>query len=426
MREVEGVVGFGPGSAVVGFGPGSSAVGFGPAVDDDGAEAAHPVARSSPSETATDTGRGRRCSVRRTDEDGIALVCPSVAVVVRIVAGVLGALCVVSVLDAVIRTFVLPRGARVRLMRYVARVSRAIFGLFARPDAPFERRDRVLALFAPVTLLAFPVVALAGVLVGFAGLFVAATGASVGECLRWSGSSLFTLGVAVPRGAVATTFVFVEAAIGLALLAVLIAYLPSIYAGFSRRESAVTHLAVRAGTPPSAVQLLVVAYQAEFVHHLDRLFEQWESWFVDVEESHSTFTSLIFFRSPNPYRSWITTAGALLDTAALSLSVLDQPFSPPAALCLRSGYLSLRAVAACIGVEFDPNPAADDPIALTRADFDAACARLAEAGLPLVADRDAAWRAFAGWRVNYDAVLLAIADRLVTPPAPWSTDLLSR
>ena len=132
---------------------------------------------------------------------------------------------------------------------------------------------------------------------------------------------------------------------GLALVAVLIAYLPSIYSGFSRRESAVTHLSVRAGTPPSAVELLVRAHLAEFMHRLDDLFDQWETWFVDVEESHTTFTALIFFRSPNPQRSWITAAGALLDTAALSVSVLDQPFSTATGLCLRSGFLSLRAIA---------------------------------------------------------------------------------
>ena len=423
VRSAEGVVGFGPGSFTVELGPGSDAVGFGPAVADGASlDVPHPLTPTIARNAIVATAR----TPRPTDANCTPLVCPSVEVVVRIAGGLLGAACVVVVLDAVIRTFVLPRGARVRLMRTVARISRRVFGWFARPNRPYEARDRVLALFAPVTLLAFPVVTLAGVLAGFAGMFAAVTGSGVGESLRWSGSSLFTLGVAAPNGPTATALVFAEAAIGLALLAVLIAYLPSIYAGFSRREVAVTHLSVRAGTPPSAVELLVRAYRAEFVHHLDPLFEQWENWFVDVEESHTTFTSLIFFRSPNPYRSWITAAGALLDTAALTLAVLDQPFSPTAALCLRSGFLSLRAVAGSMGIEYDPDPAPDAPISLTRADFDAAWERLDEAGLVLVADRDAAWRSFAGWRVNYDAVLLEIAARLVAPPAPWSTDLLGR
>jgi hypothetical protein len=348
-----------------------------------------------------------------------------VEVVLRIGAGVVGAVVVVAVLDAVVRTFVLPRGAQVRLMRWVARSSRRVFGWFARPTKPFAERDRVLALFAPVTLLAFPLVALCGVMVGFAGLFVAVSGADLGTSLRWSGSSLFTLGISAPTTPGATALSFAEAAIGLALVAVLIAYLPSIYSGFSRRESAVTHLSVRAGTPPSAVELLVRAHLAEFMHRLDDLFDQWETWFVDVEESHTTFTALIFFRSPNPQRSWITAAGALLDTAALSVSVLDQPFSTATGLCLRSGFLSLRAIASAMGIDYDDDPAPDDPIALSRADFDAACERMERAGIVLRADRDEAWRSFAGWRVNYDAVLLAIAARLDAPPAPWSTDLLS-
>ena len=342
--------------------------------------------------------------------------------VVRIAAGVVGAGIVAVVLDAVVRTFVLPRGARVRMVRTIARSTRAIFGMFAPTSAPFERRDRVLALFAPITLLCIAFVALAGVLFGFALAFVAVDGATLPTALRWSGSAVFTLGYAVPSHGVATALVFGEAAIGLGLLALLIAYLPSIYSAFSRREATVTHLSVRAGTPPSAVELLSRAHRAQFLHHLDPLFETWESWFVDIEETHTTFVSLVFFRSPNPHRSWITAAGAMLDTAALRLSVIDEPFSPPTALCLRSGFLALRAVADIMGIGYDPDPAPDAPISIERGEFDAVCRQLEDVGLPLVADRDAAWRAFAGWRINYDAVLIEIARRLVAPAAPWSSD----
>ena len=252
--------------------------------------------------------------------------------------------------------------------------------------------------------------------------FVAVDGATLPTALRWSGSAVFTLGYAVPSHGVATALVFGEAAIGLGLLALLIAYLPSIYSAFSRREATVTHLSVRAGTPPSAVELLSRAHRAQFLHHLDPLFETWESWFVDIEETHTTFVSLVFFRSPNPHRSWITAAGAMLDTAALRLSVIDEPFSPPTALCLRSGFLALRAVADIMGIGYDPDPAPDAPISIERGEFDAVCHQLEDVGLPLVADRDAAWRAFAGWRINYDAVLIEIARRLVAPAAPWSSD----
>jgi hypothetical protein len=343
-------------------------------------------------------------------------------VVGRIAAGVAGIGIILGVLDAVVRTFVLPRGARVRLVRLVARTTRALFGIVAPQSASYDRRDRVLALFAPITLLAIAFLALGGVLVGFALAFMAIEDVGPSVALRWSGSAVFTLGYSVPSGGFATALVFCEAAIGLGLLALLIAYLPSIYSAFSRREATVTHFSVRAGTPPSAVELLMRARRAEFLHGLDPLFESWEAWFVDLEETHTTFVSLVFFRSPNPHRSWITAAGAMLDTAALRLAVLDEAFTPSSALCLRSGFLALRAIADLMGIAHDPDPAPTDPISISRDEFDAACAALAEAGVALVADRDAAWAAFVGWRVNYDTVLIEIARRLVAPVAPWSSD----
>jgi hypothetical protein len=236
---------------------------------------------------------------------------------------------------------------------------------------------------------------------------------------RESGSALFTLGFSAVEGLGLLILSFSEAGFGLMLVALLISYLPTMYAAFSRREVAVTKLEVRAGNPPSSVEMLKRFHR---IHGLDRLqaeWESWETWFAEVEESHTSLAALVFFRSPRSKNSWVNASGTVLDAAALRQSVVDLPPEPQAALCIRSGYLALRHISDFFGIVYDLNPTPGQPISLTRAQFDAACAELEEAGLPLKADRDQAWRDFSGWRVNYDTVLLALARLTAAPPARW-------
>ena len=91
-------------------------------------------------------------------------------------------------------------------------------------------------------------------------------------------------------------------------------------------------------------------------------------------------------------------------------------------LCIRAGYLALRRIADFFQIAYNANPQPGDPISISRDEFDAACDELARHGVPLKADRDQAWRDFAGWRVNYDTVLLALAAITMAPYAPWSSD----
>jgi hypothetical protein len=343
-------------------------------------------------------------------------------IAVRIAVAAAGVVVVLIVLDAAIRTFVLPRGAAVPFTRLISIASRAVFDLFAGPARTYEQRDRVMALYAPITMLLFPIVWLSCIFAAFTGMFWAVESGTWGEAIRMSGSSLFTLGFDTPSHLGPDFLVFVEAALGLGLLAMLISYLPTIYASFSRREIAVGQLAVRAGTPPSAPEMIIRAHRTGFAERLDPLWRQWEVWFVEVEETHTSTGILSFFRSPNPHRSWVTAAGAVLDTAALRLSVLDTPWTPDAATCIRAGYLALRAIADLFGIPYDANPNPDDPISITKDEFLEVYDRLAEAGVALKPDREQAWRDFAGWRVNYDAVLLTLAGLVMAPYAPWSSD----
>lgn len=336
----------------------------------------------------------------------------------------LGLVLIGAVLDSALRTFVLPRGARTPLTRGVFTSVRTVFNLFARDSRSYESRDRVMALYPPVALFGLVVVWVVLVLVGYAAIYYGLVAVrDWRDAFELSGSSLFTLGFVLPPDDLPSfLLVFTEAAVGLGLFALLIAYLPTIYGAFSRREVMVAQLGTRAGSPPSAVELLQRYHAINWTDRLPELWAAWELWFAELEETHTSLAVLVFFRSPSPQRSWVTAAGAVLDAAALAQSTLAIPWSPQAGLCIRSGSLALREIAGYFGIPFDPDPAADDPISIDRSEFDAAYQQLAAAGVPVRPDRERAWRDFAGWRVNYDSVLLALSAVTMAPYAPWSSD----
>jgi len=323
-----------------------------------------------------------------------------------------------------IRGFVLPRGTDDLLPRLVFVALRYVFALSMRKVRSFKRRDQIMAMYAPFGLFALLPAWLTLVLVGYMCMYWAVGTGTWFDAFKLSGSSLLTLGFATTEQVFMSILVFSEAILGLILVALLIGYLPAIYSAFARREIAVTGLEVRAGKPPSAVELLK---RYNRLHGLDRLGEvwaAWETWFADIEESHVSLPVLAFFRSPHPDRSWVTAAGAVLDAAALTASTIDVPFDIRSAICIRAGYLALRGIAEFFRIPFDPNPKPNDPISITRAEFDAACDELAQSRVPLKSDRDQAWRDFAGWRVNYDTALLALAQLVMAPYAPWASDRL--
>jgi hypothetical protein len=241
--------------------------------------------------------------------------------------------------------------------------------------------------------------------------------------LRLSGSSLLTLGFESNSSFPVTLFEFLEAMLGLILVALLIAYLPTLYSAFSRREQVVNMLEVRAGSPPSALEMLLRFHRNQGLEKLADYWKVWEAWFADVEESHTTLPALIFFRSPRAENSWVTAAGAVLDAAAITLSSIDIPYDVSAALSIRAGFLTFRRIATYFDIPLPQDPHyPDTPICVERAEFDEVLDRLAEAGLPVKADREQAWRDFAGWRVNFDRALILLCGLVMAPRAPWSSD----
>ena len=343
--------------------------------------------------------------------------------VLAVVVFIGGAALVAAVVMSAISTVVVPRGVPVRLSRAVFLGVRRAIGVRVRFQRRYEDRERVLAYHAPLSLVALPVVWLSLVLLGYMAMFWALGVRPLREAFITSGSSALTLGFTAAHDIPSSLLAFAEAATGLALLALLITYLPSMYAAFGRREALVSLTSTFGGTPPSGTTLLERFALISGLGELDdRVWEPWLAGFIDIEESHTSLGALAFFRSQSPARSWVTASGAVLDAASLVSSSVDAERSASAELCIRAGTLSLRAVSAFFGIDFDPDPDPTDPISITRAEYDEAVERLARAGVALKADREAAWRSFAGWRVNYDTVLLALAGFTQAPYAPWSSD----
>ncbi|MHB8464610.1 MAG: hypothetical protein ACYDH6_13380 [Acidimicrobiales bacterium] len=333
-----------------------------------------------------------------------------------------GVLVVMAVIGSSVRTVLLPRGVRGRIARMVFVSLRLLFKVRVRRKTPYEVRDRVLAFYGPVSLLCLLGVWIIGVVAGYTAMFWAVGVHPLRAAFTISGSSITTLGFAAPHAMPQTVLAFTEAGVGLVELAMLITFLPNIYSDFHAREREVTKVRVEAGSPPTGANILIRLHRLERLDVRTQIWMRWIDWFATVEDSHTAFPVLSFFRSPVAEHSWVTASGAVLDGAALAAACLDAPRDLEAELCVRSGYLCLRRIAEQLSLPFADDPAVDDPIAVTRDEFDDVWDQMRDAGVPLKPDREQAWHDFAGWRVNYDEPLIRLATLTEAPIAPWSSD----
>jgi len=335
-----------------------------------------------------------------------------------LIALLAGIFLILRAILSAIRTFVLPRAANDGIARIVFRSVRRVFDLAASPIDEYKRRDSLMAYFGPLALVVLPVVWLAMVGAGYTLIFWAIGIRPLGQAVTDSGASLLTLGFAHPETPAGDVIAFSEAVIGLGMVALLIAYLPTIYAAFSRRELLVRLLETRAESPPSPIVLVTRLYRLQGLDQLHGLWERWEQWFAELEETHTSLTVLVHFRSQRPELSWVNAAGAILDAGALVRSSVAIPIDAQADLMIRAGCIALRRITGAFHLPFDPSPTAETPTRIDRATFDAALDVLASSGVPLTADREAAWRDFHAWRVYYDEALQRL-ERLTVAPPPW-------
>ncbi|MBC5825556.1 MAG: two pore domain potassium channel family protein [Candidatus Eremiobacteraeota bacterium] len=286
-----------------------------------------------------------------------------------------------------------------------------------------QRREAFFGIFAPLAIIALLLVWGIALVVGF-GLELHAVREnirpvprSLGESIYFAGTSLLTLGFAdvVATGSAARTIVLAAAASGIALVAVVISFLFSLFGWFQRREILVVTLDARAGAPPSGVSLLESHAQLAIVPDLERLFIEGQTWAAGVLDSHLAYPILAFFRSSHINASWPATLGALLDAATLLLTTVEGVPNGQAKLLHDVGthltedlssYFSLPQERAAL---------------VERSEFDQARERLRAAGFRL-RGADASWAAFIAYRQEYAGTLNAMARFWAIPPAQWIGD----
>jgi hypothetical protein len=336
-----------------------------------------------------------------------------------------GLVIVTATLMSVAGTLVVPRGVNSPLSRGVDRFLDIAFFLATKRIRSFERRDRILAWQAPMSLLVRLAVWLGTLIVGFALLLLPSLKGHLGQAFSESGSSLFTLGYAAPSTGDSTTLEYLAAFTGLVVIGLQVGYLPTLYAAFNKRETEVTLLSSRAGVPAWGPEILVRSrwgiQDGDAAPVLETLFLSWERWAAEVAESHTTYLTLARFRSPRPLSHWLTSLIAVMDAAALHLALAPsrEPKLAPR-LALRMGFVAMGQVARTMGESVPDEPDPETPISLSYDDFRAATAMLREVGYPIERSDEEAWPHFRGWRANYDATALFLAKKLDAPPALWT------
>src|SRR5580693_1009587 len=345
---------------------------------------------------------------------------------IRAVAAVVGGLLVLTAVSSVTVTLIVSRPVKSWLTQWVDQVVDWAYHQVVGRVADYQRRDRMRATQAAALLLAQLAAWLIVAYVGFALLFWPFATRGVVSAFIDAGSSLFTLGFAVPAGSAPAVIVFLAAATGLVILALQIAYLPTLYAAFNRRETQVVLLSERAGVPSWGPELLARTHYAlgTGVSTLDTmpdLYAQWERWAADIAESHTTYLPLARFRSPLPLSSWVTALLAVLDSAALFLS-LAPASAPvvPARLCLRGGFQAFNRIARAMGIQVAEEHDPQGGISLSYQDFLDGVARMSEVGFKIERDPAEAWPDFVGWRINYEQAAYALAAAVDAVPALWS------
>jgi len=340
-----------------------------------------------------------------------------------VIAG-LGAMLLGAVLLDAFETIILPRrvSRRFRITRLFYRGTWLPWRGAARL-LPAKRREAFLSFFGPLSLLALLSVWAVGIVLAFgmvqwaAGSALAVTGGSpdFGADIYLSGTTFFTLGLGdvVPRTTIAKTLTVIEAGTGFAFLASVIGYLPVIYQAFSRREATISLLDARAGSPPTATELLWRHRQDEQHDALRELLHEWERWAAEVLESHLSYPVLAYFRSQHNDQSWLAALTTILDASALVMVGLE-------GWCMRQAELTFamaRHAAVDLAQVFSTPPAAAPAERLPDEDLARLRVRLADGGMRL-RDGEMTER-LTELRRMYEPYVAALAAYLAVPLPPW-------
>jgi hypothetical protein len=330
----------------------------------------------------------------------------------RVLAGIAGAALIVLLLSEFFVAFMLPRrvrrdpGIARSFLRFLWRPWRALSGRLAPSTA-----DTVLGLFGPLALLVELFIWVIGLMIGYGLMEWAVAGGRFGD--RVLGSSGLFLSAGSTGGSAGLRIVeLLEAATGVGVLFIVIGYMPAVYTGFSRRETAVSQLATRGGSPPAAGTLIHRAAGREHWRELEQDLQSWEEWAAELMETHLSYPLLAFYRSQHVNQNWLAALTAMVDVAAFVKAISPDGELEAADLTYRIGRHALADLALQFRLEATP---ADR---LTDADFDDLF-DIVERSTAANVDRETARRRLDKLRALYEPNAQALADFLALELPPW-------
>jgi hypothetical protein len=343
------------------------------------------------------------------------------------VAIIAGALIIFSVLLDAFETVVLPRRVRrthFRITVWFYRFTWIPFIRLVRLVKSQTRRESFLSYYGPLSLIGLLGLWACGLILGFA-LLQAGGGRHLTTgnlqltfpvLLYHSGETFFTLGYGdiTPASGFSRFLAVAEAGMGFAILGVVIGYLPTIYSAFSRREIEISLLDARAGSPPSATELLSRAVNSLEQGALDRLFESWERWAAEVLESHLSYPVLSFYRSQHSNQSWLGALTVILDATALVITGIDNMNVEQARRTFKMARHAVVDLAQVVNARYDTSV----PDRLTAADLAEIRAQLAQKGLKLRTGPEADQK-LGELRALYEPYAHGIALNLFIQLPPW-------
>src|ERR1017187_9978206 len=347
----------------------------------------------------------------------------------RFVTLIAGIVCLFAVLLDAFQTIILPRRAtgRFRLTRifYIVTWRPWVFLTKWLQDA--RKRDFCYSYYGPMSLI-FLLMVWAGVMVvGFALIFYAlgspfndpTQGAGFRSDLYVSGTTIFTLGLGdvTPQSAWARELLIIEAGTGLGFLAVVMGYFPVLYSAFSRREVNISLLDARAGSPPTAAELLRRHSYKGAEGALTLLLEEWERWSAELLESHISYPLLCYFRSQHNNQSWISALTAMLDTSAILISGVEGHEARQAQLT----FAMARHAMVDLAQVFSLPPVNDAPDRLPRERYEQLYKLLCKSGVKVCRDSQSVER-LRDMRALYEGYAAALSDYLCMPLPPWIAD----
>ena len=340
--------------------------------------------------------------------------------------GIIGLLLIIVVLWDVFETIVLPRRVtrRVRLTRLFYRFFWQPWSAVGAKIQKNKRRETFLSVFGPLSLLILLTLWAIALVSGFACIHWA-IGSRIGSVsdprsfltdLYFSGTTFFTLGLGdiAPVGAAARAVTVIEASVGFGLLALVIGYLPVLYQAFSRREVNISMLDARAGTPPTAVELLRRHQEALSIDSLHQLLRDWESWAADLLESHLSYPVLCFFRSQHDNQSWLAALSTVLDACSLVMVGIDGMPKWQAQLTFKMARHTIVDIAQI----FNAAPSKDDGQRLTSEGLVGLRTVLSDSGIAL-RDQPGDDATLAELRAMYEPYTEVLSRYLLMPLPGW-------